>query len=121
MCCKNGIQIQSFNHIVHINNICRNTAKFLQKYFKILSFIYNHHSFEIYINNMVFIIKYMQKYYDFKLRKHTKNPLRNAAHGDKRENRAWNPVELRRFVEISRDNTNYHITKDNHNDTLSVK
>ncbi|KAG4093077.1 hypothetical protein H8356DRAFT_1429080 [Neocallimastix lanati (nom. inval.)] len=42
----------------------------------------------------------MQKYYDFKLRKHPKNPLRNAAHGDKRENRARNAVELRRFVEI---------------------
>ena len=43
----------------------------------------------------------MQKCYDFKPRKHTKNPLRNAAHGDKQENRAWNAVELRRFVEIS--------------------
>ncbi|KAG4102767.1 hypothetical protein H8356DRAFT_1324740 [Neocallimastix lanati (nom. inval.)] len=31
------------------------------------------------------------------------NPLRNAAHGDKRENRARNAVELRRFVEISRE------------------
>ena len=50
-----------------------------------------------------FIIKYIQKYYDFKLRKHPKNPLRNAAHGDKRENRARNAVELRRFVEISRE------------------
>jgi hypothetical protein len=38
-----------------------------------------------------------------KPRKHTKNPLRNAAHGDKRENRARNAVELRRFVEISRE------------------
>ncbi|KAG4102177.1 hypothetical protein H8356DRAFT_1421342 [Neocallimastix lanati (nom. inval.)] len=38
-----------------------------------------------------------------KPRKHTKNSLHNAAHGDKRENRARNAVELRRFVEISRE------------------
>ena len=28
---KNGIQIQSYNHIVHINNICRNIAKLCKK------------------------------------------------------------------------------------------
>jgi len=35
--------------------------------------------------------------------KNTGSPLRNAAHGDKREDRARNAVELRRSVEISRE------------------
>jgi len=45
----------------------------------------------------------MQNAMILKPRKHSKNPLCNAAHGDKRENRARNAVELRRFVEISRE------------------
>ena len=53
---------------------------------------------------MVFITNICKNAMILKPRKHTKNPLRNAAHGDKRENRARNAVVLRRFVEISREN-----------------
>jgi hypothetical protein len=44
----------------------------------------------------------MQKCYGFKTQKTQKDPLRNDAHGDKREIQARNVVELRRSVEISR-------------------
>ena len=52
---------------------------------------------------MVFISTYAKKHYDIKFQKHPKYSLRSAAHGDKWENRARNAVELRRFVEISRE------------------
>jgi len=45
----------------------------------------------------------MQKLYANKPQKHQQDPLHNAAHGDKREERARNAVELRRSVEISRE------------------
>ena len=52
---------------------------------------------------MVFITNICRNAMILKPRKHIKNPLRNVDHRDKRENRARNAVELRRFVEISRE------------------
>ena len=50
---------------------------------------------------MVFISKICKNAMILKPRKHTKNPLRNTAHGNKREDRLRNAVELHRVVEIS--------------------
>ena len=60
------------------------------------------------INAMVFISTYAKKHYDIKFQKHPKYSLRSAAHGDKRENWARNAVELRKFVEISRERMKFY-------------
>jgi len=55
-------------------------------------------------NGMVFFYtKSMQKLYANKPQKIQGRPLRNAAHGDKREDRARNAVKLCRSVQISRE------------------
>ena len=53
----------------------------------------------------------MQKLYANKFQKPPEDPLRNTVHGNKRENRAWNAMELLRFVEISVGSEQYVVTK----------
>ncbi|KAG4107266.1 hypothetical protein H8356DRAFT_1416707 [Neocallimastix lanati (nom. inval.)] len=103
MCCKMAYKYNHstiFKVMQNLASFCKNTSKHYHLY--IIITVLNLPNLDIY-QQYGFYSKYMQKCYDFKPRKHTKNPLRNAAHGDKQENRAWNAVELRRFVEISRE------------------